>query len=90
MNSKSWSKEILFSTSTSFVYEYKNRSLFIPTFTADDLQIDIERCGIKGSPTKVYNVESVVLAGNVPVRVENTIPGMNMLIDKLLEDRILG
>ncbi len=72
------------------VYEYKNRSLFIPTFTADDLQIDIERCGIKGSPTKVYNVESVVLAGNVPVRIENTIPGMNILIDKLLEDRILG
>jgi electron transfer flavoprotein beta subunit len=72
------------------VYEYKSRSLFIPTMTADDLHIDVERCGIKGSPTKVYNVESVVLSGSSPVRVENSPSGMRTLIDKLMEDRILG
>jgi electron transfer flavoprotein beta subunit len=72
------------------VYEYKSRSLFIPTMTADDLHIDVERCGIKGSPTKVYNVESVVLTGSSPVRVENSPAGMRSLIDKLMEDRILG
>ncbi|MBM2845458.1 MAG: electron transfer flavoprotein beta subunit [Bacteroidetes bacterium] len=72
------------------VYEYTNRSLFIPTLTADDLHIDVGRCGIKGSPTKVYAVESVVLAGSSPIRVENSKAGMNMLIDALMEDRILG
>ncbi|MBI5475091.1 MAG: electron transfer flavoprotein subunit beta/FixA family protein [Ignavibacteriae bacterium] len=72
------------------MYEYKNRSLFIPTLTADDLQIDISRCGIKGSPTKVYEVESVVLAGSNPMRFENSKNGMSQLIDILLEDRILG
>lgn len=72
------------------VYEYTSRSLFIPTLTADDLHVDAARCGIKGSPTKVYNVESVVLGGSAPVRVENSTTGMNMLIDKLMEDRILG
>ena len=72
------------------VYEYKNRSLFIPTLTAEDLHIDDARCGVKGSPTKVYAVESVVLSGSEPVRVENSKAGMNSLIDALLEDRILG
>jgi len=72
------------------VYEYTNRSLFIPTLTADDLHIDVGRCGIKGSPTKVYAVESVVLAGSPPIRIENSRSGMNMLIDALMEDRILG
>jgi electron transfer flavoprotein beta subunit len=72
------------------VFEYKNRSLFIPTLTADDLNIDPARCGVKGSPTKVYAVESVVLAGNDPVQVENSRTGMNSLIEKLMEDRILG
>jgi electron transfer flavoprotein beta subunit len=72
------------------VYEYKNRSLFIPTLTAEDLHIDVARCGVKGSPTKVYEVESVVLTGSNPMRFENTKAGMNSLIDILMEDRILG
>jgi electron transfer flavoprotein beta subunit len=72
------------------VFEYKSRSLFIPTLTADDLHIDVARCGIKGSPTKVYAVESVVLGGSEPIRIDNTRAGMISLIDTLLEDRILG
>jgi electron transfer flavoprotein beta subunit len=72
------------------VYEYKNRSLFIPTLTADDLHIDVARCGIKGSPTKVYAIESVVLGGSEPIRINNTRAGMISLIDTLMEDRILG
>jgi electron transfer flavoprotein beta subunit len=72
------------------VYEYTSRSLFIPTLTAEDLDIDDSRCGIKGSPTKVYSVESVVLTGSAHCQVENSVAGMNTLIDKLMEDRILG
>jgi electron transfer flavoprotein beta subunit len=72
------------------VFEYKSRSLFIPTLTADDLHIYVARCGIKGSPTKVYAVESVVLGGSEPIRIDNTRAGMISLIDTLLEDRILG
>lgn len=72
------------------VYEYTQRSLFIPTLTAEDLHVDGSRCGVKGSPTKVFAVESVVLGGGDPVRVENSKAGMNMLIERLMEDRILG
>jgi electron transfer flavoprotein beta subunit len=77
-------------TIDKLVFEYKSRSLFIPTLTADDLHIDVARCGIKGSPTKVYAVESVVLGGSEPVKIENTRAGMITLIDTLMGDRILG
>jgi electron transfer flavoprotein beta subunit len=72
------------------LYEYKGRSLFIPTLTAEDLHIDVARCGVKGSPTKVYEIESVVLTGNRPTRIENSKSGMTALIDILMNDRILG
>jgi electron transfer flavoprotein beta subunit len=68
--------------------EYKSRNLFIETLTTDDMDIDIERCGIKGSPTKVHKVESVVLAGGNHIKIEPTKDGMSKLIDSLLEDRI--
>jgi len=44
--------------------EYESRGLYIKTLTMDDLKLDESRCGIHGSPTKVYKVESVVLAGS--------------------------
>jgi electron transfer flavoprotein beta subunit len=72
------------------VFEYKERNLFIPTLTMDDLKLDVERCGVKGSPTKVYKVESVILAGGSHIKVEATKDGIGTLIDSLLEDHILG
>lgn len=76
--------------SDALLYEYKSRNLFIPTLTTDDLPIDEARCGIKGSPTKVHKVESVVLGAGDPIRIENSKPGLSSLIDKLMEDHVLG
>ena len=72
------------------VDEYKSRALYIPTLTMDDLQLDNDRCGIKGSPTKVFKVESVVLAGGERIKIEPTKTGLGTLIDKLMEDHIFG
>lgn len=72
------------------IHEYKERNLFIPTFTMDDLQLDIERCGVKGSPTKVYKIESVVLAGGNQIKVAPTKAGLGSLIDQLMSDHIFG
>ena len=72
----------------SLVHEYKERNLFIETLTTDDLDVDAERCGIKGSPTKVHKVESVVLAGGNHIKIEPTKEGIIHLIDQLIEDKI--
>lgn len=72
----------------NLLHEYQERNLFIPTMTTDDIDVDTERIGIKGSPTKVHKVESVVLAGGNHEKIEPTRGGISNLIDKLLEDRI--
>jgi electron transfer flavoprotein beta subunit len=56
----------------------------------DDLKLDAERCGVHGSPTKVFKVESVVLSGGEHAIIEPTKDGIGKLIDKLMEDHILG
>ncbi len=70
--------------------EYKANHLFIPTITMDDLDVSAERCGLRGSPTKVYRIESVVLAAGQHKRIEANKEGYSELIDQLMEDHILG
>jgi electron transfer flavoprotein beta subunit len=72
------------------VHEFESRGLFIKTLTMDDLKLDPERCGVAGSPTKVFKVESVVLSGGGREMVEPTKTGLGKLIDKLMDDHILG
>jgi electron transfer flavoprotein beta subunit len=70
--------------------EYLSRGLFIPTLTADDLDVDPDRCGLGGSPTKVHKIDSVVLGASAHEIIPATKDGMYALIDQLMEDRILG
>ena len=71
-------------------HEYEERGLYIKTLTMDDLKLDDERCGVKGSPTKVYKIESVVLAGGTHARVQPTKAAIGELIDQLMSDHIFG
>jgi electron transfer flavoprotein beta subunit len=70
--------------------EYIAKGLFIPTLTTDDLHVDVKRCGLHGSPTKVHQIESVVLGGSEHEKIPPTKDGMNALIDRLMEDHIFG
>lgn len=72
------------------VEEYQDKNLFIPTLTMNDLNIDPERCGLAGSPTKVFKIDSVVLAGGEHEKIEPTREGLDYLVGKLMEDHILG
>ncbi len=70
--------------------EYQSKRLYIQTMTMDDLKLNEERCGVHGSPTKVHKIESVVLAGGNHEMIEPNKNGVSYLIDKLMEDHILG
>ncbi len=70
--------------------EYTSKKLYIQTLTMDDLKLDEKRCGVHGSPTKVHKIESVVLAGGSHEMIEPSKTGIGVLIDKLMEDHILG
>ena len=70
--------------------EYVSKGLFIPSLTADDLKIDLARCGLTGSPTKVHKIDSVVLGASEHETIPATKDGMYALVDKLMEDHIFG
>jgi len=70
--------------------EHIAKNLYIQTLTMDDLQLDITRCGIHGSPTKVHKVESVVLAGGNHETIPPTKEGMANLVAELMDNHILG
>ncbi len=72
------------------VHEYETKNLYIKTLTFDDLGLEAERCGVKGSPTKVHEIDSVVLSGSGSIKVEPTREGLGELIDSLMQDHILG
>ncbi len=70
--------------------EYLARGLFIPTLTLDDFDLDENRIGQSGSPTKVYKIESVVLRGGDHIKVEPNSEGIGNLIEQLMNDRTFG
>ena len=70
--------------------EIKSNGLFISTLTTEDLNVEIERCGISGSPTKVHKIESVILAGGEHEKINPDKEGLGYLVDKLMEDHIFG
>lgn len=70
--------------------EHLRLGLYIETFTADDLDVEQGRIGLKGSPTRVYKVESVMLGANTSRRVEPRREALGQLVDELIADHILG
>lgn len=59
-------------------------------WSLDDIGADLSRCGLAGSPTKVFNVQSIVLKKEGSVNVAPTEEGVRGLISELVKDRALG
>lgn len=57
--------------------------------TADDIDADLNRLGLKGSPTKVKKIENVVLAHKESVVLEPTEAALNELSATLIKEHIL-
>jgi electron transfer flavoprotein beta subunit len=72
------------------VATYTSKGLYIQTLDCDDLGVEVERCGIQGSPTKVYKVESVVLSGAGHEQFPPTSEGIGDLLDSLIGEHFFG
>ncbi len=72
------------------IEKYSAKGQFIKTLTMKELQLDESRLGLRGSPTKVHKIESVVLSGGESIKIEPTKEGLAKLIDELMHDHILG
>ncbi|HNW83078.1 MAG TPA: electron transfer flavoprotein subunit beta/FixA family protein [bacterium] len=60
----------------------------IPLITNDDLKLDDERCGLKGSPTKVHNIKSITLTGGDLKFYGNENEGIKSLIRDIMKDYV--
>jgi electron transfer flavoprotein beta subunit len=66
------------------------KDLLIEQWSMDDLDIDLDWCGLAGSPTKVNRIQSIVLTGGEYKQYEPTEEGVARLVGELIEDHTIG
>ena len=70
--------------------QLKDKGLFIEQWDLDDIEADLDWCGMSGSPTKVHRIQSIVLAGGEYHEFPPTDEGVAELIGNLIEDHTIG
>ena len=68
----------------------KQGGLLLEQWNLDDIDADLSRCGVAGSPTKVFRVQSIVLTKEGYTEIPPTEDGVRQLIHELVADRTLG
>lgn len=68
----------------------RSRGLWIHEWGVDDFDAAPEHFGMAGSPTKVKEIESVVLTGGGHKEIAPTDEGIQQLVHELIEDHILS
>jgi electron transfer flavoprotein beta subunit len=68
----------------------RKSGLWINEWSAADVEAKLERIGLKGSPTKVKQIQNVILTSGNFKNIEPSETGINSLIHELIEDHTLG
>jgi electron transfer flavoprotein beta subunit len=68
----------------------KQRGLLLEQWNLDDIHADLGRCGLAGSPTKVFRIQAIVLTKSGYTEVPANEQGVRQLIHELVVDRTLG
>ncbi len=72
------------------VEELKSKGRLIEQWNLDDIHADLDRCGVSGSPTKVFRIQSIVLKKEGFTDIPATKDGISTLIGELVSDKTLG
>jgi electron transfer flavoprotein beta subunit len=70
--------------------DLQERGLLMEQWDLDRIGADLQRCGLSGSPTKVYRIQSIVLTKEGHQEVAATEEGIRQMIQELVVDRTLG
>ncbi len=68
----------------------KMNNLLMEQWDLDDIDADLQWCGLAGSPTKVHRVQSIVLTKDGYTEIEPTDQGVCGMIHELIEDHTLA
>ena len=61
----------------------------IKQWNCEDIKANLERCGLSGSPTKVKNIENVVLTARDIKNISNNECDIKNLINELIDEHIM-
>ncbi|MBD3309087.1 electron transfer flavoprotein beta subunit/FixA family protein, partial [candidate division KSB3 bacterium] len=70
--------------------EIEESHVMIKLWDHQEIGVAPEQCGLSGSPTKVKQIESVVLEAGAFKQIENSKAGLESLITELLNEHIIG
>jgi len=68
----------------------RQQGLLMGQWNLDQTGADLGRCGLAGSPTKVFRVQAIVLTKQGYTEIPPTDDGVRSLIHELVVDRTLG
>ncbi len=64
------------------------KGIVIPVLTLDDLGVDPERCGLKGSPTKVHAIKNIQLTGGELQLFDTEPTSIQELVHEIMKDYV--
>ena len=67
-----------------------DQNLLLEQWDLDRIGADLDRCGLAGSPTKVFRIQSIVLTKSGYSEIPPTQEGVKQLIHELVIDHTLG
>ncbi len=84
-------KTELRSADESMLALHKKRPyLTIPEWNVEDIEADITKIGLSGSPTKVKSIENIVLTSNEAKILSDSDTDIEMMIKELIEQHTIG
>ncbi|WP_456463262.1 electron transfer flavoprotein subunit beta/FixA family protein [Lutibacter sp.] len=84
-------KTELRSADESMLSLHKKRPyLTIPEWSVEDIEADITKIGLSGSPTKVKSIENIVLTSNEAKILSDSDTDIEMMIKELIEQHTIG
>jgi electron transfer flavoprotein beta subunit len=84
------SEEQLAAETEQRVAALKKEGLLIEQWDLDTIHADLQRCGLAGSPTKVFRIQAIVLKKEGYTPIPATEDGVRGLIHELIVDRTWG
>ncbi|MDR2706820.1 MAG: electron transfer flavoprotein subunit beta/FixA family protein [Planctomycetaceae bacterium] len=72
------------------ISELKTKNRLLEQWNLNDIDADLNRCGVAGSPTKVFRIQSIVLKKEGFTEISPTKNGITTLIHELVNDKTLG
>ena len=83
-------EEDVVAETTKRIAALEKKGQLLQQWNLDDIGADLNRCGLAGSPTKVFRIQSIILKKEGYTEIPPSGDGVRRLIHELVTDKTLG